>query len=169
MYSLNVPVPAAVSRRASDLASAVPRARSRRRDEHTLVAKRLGTGDRTTYQHLAARAREVLDGMPAFEARVDSVGYFDRPASGEGPVVYLAVDSPGLEQLHQRLCETFDPVSGIEGDDYVPHITIARGGTQQAARRLADRSIEPVEWTVSEVTFWDADHHQPAGTVPLPA
>jgi 2'-5' RNA ligase len=169
VYSLNVPVPSEVAELATDLARALPAARARRRDEHTLVLKRLGTGDRAEFQRLAARARETLAGAPAVEVRVSGVDYFGDPASGPAPVVYLAVESPGLVDLHERLAAAFDPADGIEGDDYVPHVTVARGGSERAARELAGRAIEPVTWTVSELTFWDAERAQPAGTVSLPA
>lgn len=169
MYSLNVPLPSAVSALAAELARELPGARARRRGEHTLVAKRLGTGDRAAFQRLSARTRDALGGAPTFEARVAGVDSFDQPATGAAPVVYLAVESPGLDALHARLCEQFDPVSGIEGDDYTPHVTIARGGSVDAAERLAARDIDPIEWTVTELHFWDAERGQRAGTVSLPA
>lgn len=169
MYSLNVPLPGGVPALATDLARELPGARPRTRGEHTLVAKRLGTGDRTAFQRQAARAREAVAGAPAFEARIAGVGYFDEPATGAAPVVYLAVESPGLAALHARLCATFDPVEGIEGESYTPHVTIARGGSVDAAQRLAARDIDSIEWTVTELHFWDADRGQRAGTISLPA
>lgn len=168
MYSLNVPLPSAVPALATELAHDLPGARARTRGEHTLVAKRLGTGDRAAFQRLSARTREALAGAPTFEARVPEVDYFERPATGAAPVVYLAVESPGLEALHARLCEQFDPVDGIEGEDYTPHVTIARGGDVDAAERLAARDVEPIEWTVTELHFWDAERGQRAGTLSLP-
>jgi len=169
VYSLNVPLPSDVSALASELARDLPGARARTRGDHTLVDKRLGTGDRAAFQRLAARARDALAGTPAFAARVARVDYFPEPATGAAPVVYLAVDSPGLAQLHAALCEQFDPVDGIEGDDYTPHVTIARGGSVEAATRLTERDIEPVEWDVTELVFWDAERGQQAGRISLPA
>ena len=169
MYSLNVPVPSEVSALATDLAGELPRARARRRGEHTLVVKRLPATDRTTYQRRAARVREELSGAPAFEVRVSGIEYFPEASSGPSPVVYLAVESPGIERLHRQLASVFDPVDGLEGEAYVPHVTIARGGTDRGARQLAGREIDPIEWTVSEVAFWDADRNQTAGSVSLPA
>ena len=169
MYSLNVPLPGEVSAFAADLARDLPGARARVRDERTLVVKRLGGDDRSEFRRLAARAREALAGAPAFEARVVGVGVFEEAAAGPSPVVYLAVESPGLVALHRRLAEVFEPVEGIEGKNYVPHVTVARGGSVAAARRLAGRGVEPLEWTVSELAFRDADRGQPAGTVSLPA
>lgn len=169
VYSLNAPLPGAVSALASDLAEDLPAARARRRETHGLVVKRLGGGDRAALRQLAARAREALAGAPAVEARVTGVDYFPDAAAGPSPVVYLAVESPGLEALHRRLLDAFDPVEGIEGDAYVPHVTVARGGTLAAAKRLAEREVDPIEWVVTELVFWDAEREVTAGTVSLPA
>jgi 2'-5' RNA ligase len=168
VYSLNVPLPGAVSALASSLARDLPAARARTRHDHALVVKRLG-GDQETLARLAARARDALAGAPAFEARVTGIDCFADAATGPSPVVYLAVESPGLVGIHHRLVETFDPVAGLEAGSYVPHVTIARGGTVDAARRLADRPIDPVEWTVDELVFRDAGRGRTAGTVSLPA
>lgn len=167
MYSLNVPVPAAVARLAAEVARDLPGARPRTRGTHTLVCKRLP--DETGYAQLEARARDVLRGAPACEARVSGVGVFEDVPTGTAPVVYLTVESPGLVALHDRLCERFDPLSGLEGDDYVPHVTVARGGTVEAARAVADRTLESVEWTIDELVFWDAEREQPVSRVSLPA
>ncbi|PSQ33488.1 phosphoesterase, partial [Halobacteriales archaeon SW_10_68_16] len=35
--------------------------------------------------------------------------------------------------------------------------------------RLADREIDPIEWSVTELVFWDAERAQSAGSVSLPA
>ncbi|QSG05576.1 2'-5' RNA ligase family protein [Halapricum desulfuricans] len=165
MYSLNVPPPSAVTRLASDLARDVPRARARQRGEHTLVCKRLGDGDGA---RLAARARETLSGVAPFELRVSGIDLFETPSSGSGPVVYLDVESPGLQRLHERLCETFDPVAEIEGDEYTPHVTIARGGELASARRLARREIDPVRWTADRLSVWDSRRSVPVREFSLP-
>ncbi|MFB6183685.1 MAG: 2'-5' RNA ligase family protein [Haloarculaceae archaeon] len=170
MYSLNVPVPPEVAALASDLARDLPGARSRARGEHTLVLKRL-TGDDTTadgYARLEARARDVLRGAPAPAARITGVDRFDEAASGPSPVVYLAVESPGLRTLHARLVEAFDPVDGVEGDDYVPHVTVARGGSPDVVERACNADVDPVEWTVSQLQFYDAERGQPVSTLALP-
>jgi len=167
VYSLNVPVPGTVASLATDLGTRLGTATVRRRGEHTLVAKRLGDGDAATYHELEARAREALTGAPPFEVAVTGVDVFAEAAAGESPVVYLSVESPGLEALHERLCETFDPVDGMEDDDYIPHITVARGGSVERAADLRERSFDPVEWPVSELQFWDAEHGQSVSTVAL--
>jgi 2'-5' RNA ligase len=168
VYSLNVPVPGRVSALASDLAADWPSARARTRDDHTLLVKRLGTGDRAAYQRLAARAREALSGTPAFAASVTHVGQFAEAADGASPVVYLAVESPGLAALHRELCDVFDPVAGMEGPDYVPHVTVARGGDPAGAARLVERDVEPIEWAVTDLEFYDAERGQVVSRVALP-
>lgn len=71
--------------------------------------------------------------------------------------------------LHDRLCEEFEPIEGIEGEAYVPHVTIARGGERAAARRLAERSIDPLSWPVEELVCFDSERGQPASRLSLPA
>lgn len=167
MYSVNVPVPSPVAALAGDLASDLAAARPRRRGTHTLVAKRL-TDDRP-YPQVEARAREVLRGSPSFAARTDGIGVFEEAVTGPSPVVYLRVESPGLRDLHDRLAAAFEPVPELEGDDYTPHVTIARGGDPAAARELAERSVEAHEWVVDELAFWDAERSQRISRVSLPA
>ncbi|MFC6721408.1 2'-5' RNA ligase family protein [Halobacteriaceae bacterium SHR40] len=168
MYSLNVPVPGQVGALAVEIARQLPSARARTRGEHTLGVKRLGS-DAGQYSRIEAQAREALAGQPAFEARIDEIDIFEDPPVGTAPVVYLAVDSPGLRQLHQRLVDIFGSVSeGIEGESYTPHVTIARGGSLDAAKRVAG-AVDPIEWTVSKLQFWDAKHNQSVSTVSLPA
>lgn len=167
MYSLNAPVPAAVARVAGEVASDLTGARPRTRGSHTLVCKRLPAA--TGYSQLEARARDVLRGTPACEARVADIGVFEEVPTGTAPVVYLAVESPGLGDLHERLCDHFDPVAGLEGEEYVSHVTVARGGRVDAARAVAEKAIDPVEWVVDELVFWDAEREQPVSRVSLPA
>ena len=166
--SLNVPVPGRVSALASELRPALAPF-ERVRERHTLVVKRLGDAEPAG---LDKRVRRALSGTPAFEARVAGIGAFREPAAGPGPVVFLAVESPGLVQLHRQLCETFGAVPGIEGDDYVPHVTLARGGGAEASgavERLVETEVEPVAWTVGELVTWDARYGAVTGRVSLPA
>jgi len=169
VFSLNVPLPSEVAALASRLARDLPAADRRERGSRTLLAKRLAGTNRETYHRLEARAREALVGQPAFAVRVDGVDCFAEPTSGSAPVVYLAVESPGLQALHERLCEAFDPVPELEGPDYTPHVTIARGGSMAAAEALAEREIDPIEWDVTELAFYQADRDVRAGRVSLPA
>lgn len=159
MYSLNAPVPTEISRLARGLASncfdATPR------DRHTLVVKRLGEGDPRS---LADDVRSRIVGTEPFSARITGVDTFDDPATGRAPVAYLRVESPGLERLHRRLCERFDPIEGIEADDYVPHVTIARGGD---AGQLAGTDIDR-EWTIDALVIWSNEFREPVERIALP-
>jgi 2'-5' RNA ligase len=154
---------------AGELARELPRAQARPRGEHTLVVKRLGGGDHAAYARLEAQARDAVRGTEPFAVRVTGVEQFERAVTGPSPVVYLAVESPGLRALHERLCGPFDPVAEMEGEEYVPHVTVARGGDPRAASRLTDRAIDPVEWTVDELGFFDAERGQSVSRVSLPA
>lgn len=166
--SLNVPVPGRVAALASDLRPALEPFDTVR-ERHTLVVKRLGDAERSG---LGKRVRRALSGTPAFEARVAEIGAFEKPAAGPAPVVYFTVESPGLHEVHARLCEAFDAVPGIEGDAYVPHVTLARGGGSdaiEAVERLLTTEIESVTWTVNELVFWDVQYDEVTGRVALPA
>ena len=165
MYSLNVPLPSSVTRLAGRLSRDLPRARARSRSEHTLVAKRLGSGDGA---RLAAAVDEHLDGVAPFELQIANIDCFETPATGTGPVTYLQVESPELERLHGTLCAHFEPVEGIEGEDYAPHVTIARGGDLAGARQLAEREIDPVRWTVEELHVWDSERNVAVQRFSLP-
>jgi hypothetical protein len=158
--SLNVPVPGRVRRLAADRRPALA-AFDRVRDRHSLVCKRFESPpDRAA---LDATLRDA----PAFEAAVTAVDYFEAPVRGPGPVVYLAVESPGLRALHRRLVERFGAVPGLEGEAYVPHVTLARGGSVAAADRLAG-PVERVEWTVSALRAWDDERREALRSIPLP-
>lgn len=161
MYSVNVPVPGEVVRLARGLAAELITATPRR--GHSLVAKRLPD---ERFASMARRTRETLDGTPPFAARVTGVDVFRDPPTGKAPVAYLVVNSPELERIHRRLCTVFDPVPGFEGDEYDPHVTIARGGD---AADLLGRDIEPYEWTVERLAFWHPGRELEVESVSLPA
>lgn len=177
MFSLNVPVPGAVKQLATDLQ---PRLLDfeQVRDDHTLVVKRFPEAELANGhpEHqlatLQERLRPVISGLPAVEAKITGIDAFGQPPRGDGPVVYLRVESPGLHRIHRTLADTFGVVDGLEGDDYTPHVTLARGGATAAAaatEQLRTRAIDPVTWIVSELVIWDARHRQPAARFSLPA
>lgn len=170
MYSLNVVLPGRVAAVAADLH---PRLTTfeRVRERHTLVVKRFedaqvrdlsggATAPQERVDRLRERLRPLLAAAPAFPARVTGVDYFADPPTGSAPVVYLAVESDGLRDLHRRLCDAFGAVEGLEGDDYTPHVTLARDGDVADAAALADVDLEPVSWTVSELGLWSRDHRE---------
>lgn len=180
MFSLNVPVPGAVRRVAGELHPELTRF-DRIRDRHTLLAKRFDTGlddDADSLPRLRERLRPILrahgravDGAMSadgLDLRVTGLDYFERPTRGPGPVVYLAVESPDLRALHRRLCDAFGAVDGMEADEYVPHITLARGGRVADAADLVDRHpIEPVAWTAGELRIRDSRYREDAARLPL--
>jgi len=166
VYSVNVPVPGRVRQLADRLYPELVGFETVRED-HSCLLKRLGEADHVA--QLQHRAHRALEGAPAVEAEITGIDYFADPPLGSAPVVYLAVESPGLEGIHSDLTEAFDVVEGLEGTDYVPHVTLARGGDIETAKRLADREIEPVRWTVSELEFWDGTYKLPVSRVSLPS
>lgn len=173
MFSLNVPVPGEVARRASEL---YPRLVDfdQQRDHHTLVVKRFDESTLPASQPelqlatLQQRLPQLLSGTPAFEAAVGELGFFADPARGPGPVVFLTVDSPGLRRLHERLVDAYGAVEGLEGTAYVPHITLARGGSVADAERLAGE-IDAISWTVSQLQLWDSRYREAVSRYSLPA
>ncbi|GAB6879591.1 2'-5' RNA ligase family protein [Halorubrum gandharaense] len=186
MFSLNVPLPPAVEQLADELHPKLA-GFDRLRNRHTLVCKRFGVGDVTgggraggapggrggtpekpvALATLREELRPLLAGTDPFDVRVTGIDAFEAPEQGPGPVVYLAVESGTLKRVHRRLCGTFDPVEGIEGDDYVPHVTLARGGDPEAVERLLETKIEPVEWRVHALDVYDPDFRETAATIEL--
>lgn len=168
MYSLNVPVPGEVERLAEELRpelfgfDAI-------RDRHTLLCKRLGEEPPGGVARLREQVRTALVGAPAFEVRISGIDYFEVPTFGTAPVLYFSVESPGLWRVHRRLVEAFGAVDELEGDDYTPHITLARDGTAADAQRLAELDIEPVTWSVSHLELWDATYKEAVAEFSLPA
>jgi len=170
VYSLNAPLPPAIREVTATVRPALVGFDAVRESRsQTLVVKRLGVDDRRAYLGAADRARDALRGAPAVEARIADVGVFEDPPNGRGPVAYLAVESPGLRRLHDRLAEVIDPIPDLEGGDYVPHVTLARGGDGAAVERLGDVAFEPVTWTVDALEFYDARHGERIETLSLPA
>ncbi|MFB6089787.1 MAG: 2'-5' RNA ligase family protein [Halobellus sp.] len=171
MFSLNVPVPGRVGRLAGDLHPELSRF-ERIRDRHTLVAKRFDTdrdADADSLPRLRERLRPLLRRSPGpIDLRITGLEHFADPPRGTGPVIYLAVESADLEALHRRLCEAFGVVEGIEGDDYVPHVTLARGGRVDDARDVVERrEIDPIAWTADELRVWDSRYREAAARLPL--
>ncbi|WP_096394264.1 2'-5' RNA ligase family protein [Halorubrum trapanicum] len=185
MFSLNVPLPSAVERLASDLHPKLT-GFDRVRDRRTLVCKRFGVDDvrdeeggraegpevpgkEAALDRLRERLRRPLAGVDPFEVAVTGVDVFDAPRSGSRPVVYLTVESEGLVGVHRRLCDAFGAVEGIEGDEYVPHITLARGGNPEpgAVAGLVDSEFDPVRWRVHALDVWDPEFREVAASVEL--
>jgi 2'-5' RNA ligase len=163
--SLNVPVPGRVERAAAAVEPWLTPF-ERVRDRHTLVAKRFETED---VHALEADLRPFLARVRPFEVRVAGVDYFETPTRGRGPVVYLAVESPDLRRLHAALADEFGAVEGLEGDDYVPHVTLARGGSVADAERLVASAtpFDPVTWTASRLDVWSGRYRETVSRIDL--
>jgi len=157
---VNLRVPPAVERLADRLHPTLTRF-EQVRERHTLVVKRI---EAETWREgrggVRERLRRVLDETKPFPVRIDELDYFANPPDGRGPVVYLAVKSEGIRQLHRRLCQEFPVVEDLEGESYVPHVTLARGGSVADAERVAETAIEPVEWTAKRALTWDREHRE---------
>lgn len=166
MYSVNVPVPGRVRELASTLYPSLC-AFDSVRDDHSFLLKRLGRTDHVN--QLQQRTHRALEDTPAVDAEITGIEYFEEPPRGTSPVVYLAVNSPGIERIHARLADAFDPVEGLEGPDYVPHVTLARGGDLDAARSLAERDVPSIRWTVTELEFFNGQYRLPVSRVSLPS
>ena len=189
MFSLNVPLPPSVRRLARDL-HPKPSGFDRVRERHTLVCKRFGVDDvpgagrgsesggepnasNPLKPDALAALRDdlypLLAGIDPFDVAVTGIDTFDAPASGSRPVVYLAVESDGLLRLHRRLCATYGAIEGIEGDAFVPHITLARGGNPEpgvVADLVADE-FEPIRWRVHALDLYDPEFREVAATIDL--
>ena len=181
MFSLNVPLPPAVGRLTDDLQPKLA-GFDRIRDRHTLVCKRFGVDDviegidgddppprPAALERLRDRLRRPLAGTPPFAVAITGVDAFDSPASGSGPVVYLAVESDSLVRLHRRLCAVFGAVDGIEGDAYVPHVTLARGGrsASETIDQLRRIEFDPIRWRVHALDLYDPEFREVAATIEL--
>jgi 2'-5' RNA ligase len=160
-YSLNVPVPADIARLAAGLAAECRTAEARER--HTLVLKRLG--EAADYRRLIGQVRDLLAGTGPIPARAEGVDTFEAPPSGRAPVAYLDIHSPGLVAVHERCCDIVDPFGEVlEGAEYVPHVTVCRGGD---AGTLRGRDAGPVDWEIERIDVWDAYHENVVESISL--
>lgn len=147
MYSLNAGVPGAVDALAAQLRGELLAFESVR-EHRSMLIKRLG--DLESVHRHAKRLRRRLADVGPIQATVTGIDYFVDPPTGTGPVVYLAVDSPQLDAVHARLVAEYGAVHRLEGEDYTMHVTLARDGPEPVARRLSDRAVDPIKWTITE-------------------
>lgn len=168
MHSLNAPVPAVIAERRDDLVDQLSTF-ERHREHLTLVVKRFGERSPGALVHLEHQLEDILTRWGPIEARITGVDAFVDPPGGPAPVVYFAVDSPGLTSLHMELVDRFgmaDPT--IEGDRYVPHITLARGGSRVGLSEVTGHPIEPIDWVIDELVLWTARYDRPITHLQLP-
>lgn len=172
-YSLNVPVPAAVRRLSARFEPALTAFQSIR-DDPTLVVKRFDGG--RSRGEIESLLREEIARVSPFEVRITGVEAFRTPPTGSSPVVYLAVESRGVRRVHEQLVERVGPVRGVEGPNYTPHVTLARGldtaigddvdRVETALGRLRAR-FEPVTWTVDQLGVWSREYREIVTRLPL--
>lgn len=165
MYSINVAVPGQVRQLANKLYPELTSFASIRSD-HSVLVKRLGKPD--VYPHLAQQTREALAGTTPITVTVTGIDYFADPPRGPSPVVYLTLDSPGLDNLHRDLVEEMGAMPELEGQNYTMHITLARDGSIEDAQRLAEKQVEEITWTVNELLLWNAKEAKAAERISLP-
>ena len=198
MFSLNVPLPPAVDRLVEQLRPELGRF-DRIRERRTLVCKRLGVDvlsdphrppeKDAALSQLRSELRPLVRGNGPFRVEITGIDAFEKPTAGPGPVVYLVVESEALVRLHWRLVRAFGGVEEIEGEAYVPHVTLARGmengtsefggGSNEFGRQKGsdfERELERlrsaageinVEWQVDELELWDPEFRESAGRIRL--
>jgi len=198
VFSLNVPLAPAVDRLAADLQSKRS-GFERVRDRRTLVCKRFGVEDvpdraaggdpdgggasaspgapaggpsppkPAALDALREDLRPLLAGTDPFPVAVTGIDVFDAPASGSGPVLYLTVESDALVRLHRRLCAAYGAIEGIEGDEYVAHVTVARGGDPEpgVVADLVAAEFDPIRWRVHALDLYDPEFREVAASIDL--
>lgn len=190
MFSLNVPLPSAVDRLADRLHPQLARF-DRIRERHSLVCKRIGVdvladpnrppNKDAAIAELRAELRPLVRGTGPFQVEITGIDAFEEPTAGPGPVVYLVVESEPLVRLHWRLVRAFGAIEELEGDAYVPHVTLARGleGRQRNGQQNStplDEELEllraaageiDVQWRVDELDLWDPEFRESAGRIRL--
>lgn len=169
MYSLNAPVPSALEDIAEGYAPSLERF-DRRPDRLHIVIKRFGRLNLRALDALRADLETVLSGWGPIRARCAGLDVFMAPTGGPAPVVYLTVDSPGLEALHRDLVDRCGTRGeDLEGEGYVPHVTLARGGERTLVDEILADQPEPVTWTIDAVVLWDGRHGESVTRYALPA
>ena len=111
---------------------------------------------------------ERRERIAALEQREQVLEEMYRVASAKDLSFEQRVDrmlSIGREVLQTE----YGALSHVEGEDYVPHVTIARGGTVAAAEALAGPIVAPIEWTAEYLECFDAERGVPASRISLPA
>jgi RNA 2',3'-cyclic 3'-phosphodiesterase len=92
-------------------------------------------------------AAEQVRATP-FTVAFNCVQSFSHP-DGRYPLVLRGDDGiVGLEKLYQCLCTSMRMVGFKTRADFTPHVTLIYGH-----RRICERSIEPISWTVREFSL----------------
>ena len=152
MWSLNVSMPQNIVRAIKEVTLGVSGWEEICEDP-TLVIKRFEKGD--VDGHVESEIRLLLEGVEPFDIEIGNLERFDVAERGSSPVLYLEVKSPGMKALHETLVDVFGSVKGVEGENYIPHITIARGGSGDYIE--FDGLSCDTEWTVEMLELWNRD------------
>ena len=150
MWSLNVSIPQNIVRAIEEVALGV-RGWEEICEEPTLVIKRFEKRDLDG--HVKSEIRFLLESVEPFGIEIENLERFDVAEKGSSPVLYLEVKSPEVKALHETLVDVFGSVEGVEGENYIPHITIARGGSGDYTV-FSGLSCD-TGWTVEMLEFWD--------------
>ena len=150
MWSLNVSIPQNIIRAIEEVTLGV-RGWEEICEEPTLVIKRFEKKDLDG--HVKSEIRFLLESVEPFGIEIGNLERFDVAERGSSPVLYLEIKSPGVKALHENLIDIFGSVEGVEGENYIPHITIARGGSGDYIE-FSGLSCD-TGWTVEMLEFWD--------------
>ena len=162
MWSLNVSMPQNIVRAIREVALGASGWEEICEDP-TLVIKRFEKVD--VSGHVESEIKLLLESVEPFDIEIGNLERFDVAERGSSPVLYLEVKSPGMKALHEILVDVFGSVKGVEGENYIPHITIARGG----GVRDVDFSgfSGPTIWTAETLEFWNRDKRKKKNKVIL--
>ena len=150
MWSLNVSIPQNIVRAIEEITLGV-KGWEEICEEPTLVIKRFEKKDLDG--HVKSEIRFLLENVEPFGIEIGNLERFDVAERGSSPVLYLEVKSPEVKALHENLVDVFGSVEGIEGENYIPHITIARGGSGDYIE-FSGLSCD-TGWIVEMLEFWD--------------
>ena len=128
--------------------------------DHTLVIKRFQ--ETNLREGFESEMRLLLEKTDAFEIRIKGMDIFSSVPKGSSPVLYIEIESKDLRKIHGELIDVFGVVEGLEGKDYIPHITFARGhkdGLEKFEKNLDATDI------VRVLEFWDREKYKSRGKI----
>ncbi len=162
VWSLNVSIPQNIVRAIGEVTSELGQG-GEVNEELTLVIKRFEKRDLDG--HLESEIKILLENVEPFVVEIGNLKMFDVADRGTSPVLYLEVKSRGIKLLHETLVSSFGCVEGVEGENYIPHITIARGDGVRGVD-FSDFSCS-TRWTAEILEFWDRNKRKKKNKVIL--